>query len=93
MILLIGIYAPRRPFSNLWSHGAESLLGDVFPRRAPLAQTSVLQFMCDNASVKLQSLSIFPCELMAQGTQHIGHGGGWWGGDVKMHFERSPGGG
>ena len=65
MILLIGIYAPRRPLSNLWSHGAESLLGDLFPRRAPLAQTCVLQLMRDNASVKFRSLS------MAQGTQAL----------------------
>jgi hypothetical protein len=69
MILLIGIYAPRRPFSYLWSHGAESLLGDFFPLRGPLAQARALQFMCDNASVELLSLSKPPCDVMAQGTQ------------------------
>ena len=76
MILLIGIYAPCRPLTNLWSHGAESLLGDVFPSRAPLAQASALQFMCDNARVELQWLSMSPNDLMAQGTQTLDKGAG-----------------
>lgn len=58
VIRLDGVNAPCSPLANLGGHGAESLLGDRFPSRAPLAQASALQFVCDNACVELRSLSI-----------------------------------
>jgi hypothetical protein len=62
VIRLDGINAPSRPFANLWRHGAKSQLGNICPRRAPLAQASALQFVRDNACVEFLSLAKSPTQ-------------------------------